>query len=194
MKFHILNSKVKVIEPIIEQDFQAAFALIEENLFKNDYSTMEEMRGASFGELLVAKKDDQVVGMLYMRRPGKIFEEIEDKYFSLKNYNVSKEKIGYIALVSVRKSDQGKGIGTKLLQRALVLQEEWGAKVICVHASKSSPGGASEKLFSKAGFTPMFLHEKPWYEYSIEKGPEGFWCNFCGNPCVCNELEMAKEL
>jgi GNAT superfamily N-acetyltransferase len=106
----------------------------------------------------------------------------------------SKKDLGYIALVSVEKDFQGQSIGKKLVKKALEVQKEWGSKAILVHASKSSGGNASEKLFSFFGFIPIYLHEKPWREYSKEKGPKGFWCNFCGNPCICDELEMVKYL
>lgn len=184
---------IKIIEPILERDFEAAHKLVEENLYKHDLA-VEDLKQASSGELLIAKDGDKVIGLLNMRRPGKIFKELEDKYFHLKELKPFKSETGYIALVTVDKKYQGQGIGKLLVERAIEIQKEWDVSAIIVHASKSSPGNGSEKLFANFGFVPVHLHKQAWHDYSVEKGPEGFWCNFCGNPCKCDELEMVKYL
>lgn len=186
-------SNISIDYPVTEGDLTGAAALVEECLCREE-GCAEDLKKASLGEVLVVKKSDELVGMLSMRRPGKIFDEIEDKYFNLELIKFSKEEIGYIALVVIKKEVQGQGIGKTLVQKAIELQKEWGAKAIIVHASQSSPGKGSEKLFASQGFKPVFLHKAPWHDYSKEQGSEGFWCNFCGNPCNCDELEMVKEL
>lgn len=186
------NKSLKIIEPILESDFDAAQTLIEENLFRFS-GMMAELKRSSNGEILLTKSGDEIVGMLQMRRPGKIFKEIEDKYFDPKNLG-NKDDTGYIALVIVSKKYQGQGIGKKLVEKAIKLQKDWEAQKIIVHASKSSPGNASEKLFAKMGFESGSLHKAPWLEYSKKQGAENFYCNFCGNPCHCDELEMVKYL
>ncbi len=188
-----MNSNIKITNPITQQDYEAALRLIEENLYKWDM-TIEKIQSSAQGELLLAKDNDKVVGMLNMRYPGKIFEEIDDEFFALDKIELEKKDIGYIALVSIRKDFQGKGVGRQLVKKTIKQQKEWGSKAIIVHASKSSPGNASEKLFFSFGFEPIKLHKQPWHEYSQEKGPKGFWCQFCGNPCTCDELEMVKYL
>lgn len=188
-----MTNKFSTNYPVTEKDFHEVFALVEENLFKNDLA-LEEFKKASVGDILIVRNSDRVIGMLHMYRPGKVFEEIEEKYFDPKNISGDKSKIGYIALVSVEKNAQGKGIGKLLVEKALESTREWGAEKVIVHVSKSSPGNASEKLFASFGFVPTKLHKAPWQEYSLRRGPKGFWCNFCGNPCHCDELEMLKDL
>lgn len=186
------HEEIKISEPILESDFQEALKLVEDQLFYFS-EMMADLKGSSSGELLLAKLGGEVVGMLHMRRPGKIFKEIEDKYFDPKNLS-EKDETGYISVVAVAKECQGQGVGKRLVLKALELQKEWGAKKMIVHASKSSPDNSSEKLFSSLGFVAGKLHKAPWAEYSMECGPEKFQCNFCGNPCKCDELEMVKYL
>ena len=186
-------NKITITEPILKAEYKDALRLVEENLLERDL-TLEELENGSAGELLIAKNGKKVVGMLSMRHPGKIFREIEDKYFYLKDVRSPKESIGYIALVSVDKNAQKQGIGKALVTKAIEIQKEWGAEAIIAHASQNSPEHASEKMFAACGFTPTHLHKQPWHDYSLEKGPEGFQCHFCGNPCTCDELEMILYL
>ena len=193
MSNKIFHSRINIIEPILESDFEAAKKLVEDNLYK-DINLQKQLRESSAGEVLVAKIDERVVGMLAMRRPGKVFKEIGDRYFEPENLKIGKDKIGYIALVSVDAEYQGHGIGKKLVARAIVSQKNWNASEIIAHASESSPGNASERLFSSFAFIPTKLHKQPWHDYSLKEGPEVFLCNFCGCPCKCDELEMVKYL
>ncbi len=129
-----------------------------------------------------------------MWRPGTAIQEYDEQYFHLETIKYPKKDLGYISLISVDPNYQGSGIGKKLVEKAIKQQKEWGTKVIIVHVSTSSPGGASEKLFTSFGFVFNYLHKQPWYEYSKREGQEGFSCIFCGNPCTCDELEMVLEL
>lgn len=180
---------ISIAYPTTEKDYADIVSLVESNLYK-EKSLLDEIKEASVGEVMIAKKDGLIVGMLSMRRPGKIFKEIEDKYFDLNALECSKDDTGYIALVAVKKKMHGQGVGKLLVKKAIELQNEWDAKAIVVHASQSSPGHAADRLFSSFGFVPTKLHTAPWHDYSKEAGPDGFWCNFCGNPCKCDELEM----
>lgn len=187
------RAPIQIIEPVLESDYRDAHKLVEDNLFKHDL-TVKDLKKSSSGELLVAKKDSKVLGVLNMRRPGKIFEELPKNHFCLDQISVPKEKIGYIALVSVTKDAQKKGIGKKLIAKGLEYQKKWKAEAVVVHASLSSPGNASEKLFKSFDFHPLKIHKAPWHDYSLKVGKKGFECVFCGNPCVCDELEMVKYL
>jgi|GEM_PF-1663390 len=185
--------KIKLIEPITESDYQGILEVIEENLFKYDL-TLSHLKKACLGELLAAKDGVKVVGVLRMWRPGEVFREHDDKYFNFEKHPYGREHLGYIAIVAVDKEYRGQGIAKKLVKKALKIQKEWETKAVLVHASKGSPQNASEKLFKSLGFESIGLQKSPWLEYSKEKGPEGFWCVFCGNPCKCDQLEMIKEL
>lgn len=187
------NLKIKITEPITSPDYRRALKLVEENLFKYDL-TLLELKKSCLGELLVAKEGDHIIGMLRMWRPGAVFKEHDEKYFYFEKHNCDRRDTGYIALVVVDKDFQGKGVGKKLILSALKIQKNWGAKAVVVHASKNSPGNASEKLFNSLGFESIGLHKAPWLEYSKERGPEGFQCIFCGNPCKCDQLEMIKKI
>ena len=187
------KQSIKIAEPVLERDFESALELVEANLFKYDLS-LDELKSAALGEILVAKKANKVIGMLNMRYPGKIFTEMADDYFCLSRVTCPKSKIGYIALISIDQEFQGQGVGKKMIKKAVTQQKKWGAEAIVVHASQNSPGNGSEKLFASFGFIPTHLHKAPWLEYSKEKGPTKFWCHFCGNPCKCDQLEMVLDL
>lgn len=187
------SPNIKIIESITEKDFLDAIKLIKRNLYSED--TIEgEFRSTSSGELLLAKDRGKIVGVLYQRRPGKIFVDYPDEYFELSKIKAAQKSIGYIAVIAVAKDCQGLGIGKMLLKKALGLQQEFGSGAVVVHCSKNSPGNASEKLFTSFGFKPLKLFVRPWEEISKIRGKEGFACAFCGNPCVCDELEMVKYL
>jgi ribosomal protein S18 acetylase RimI-like enzyme len=149
---------------------------------------------SSSGELFVAKDGNKVVGMIKMLRPGKIFGELPDKHFSLKKIKCQKNEIGYVTLIAIEPKYQGKGIGKKLVEKGLKEQKIFGSKCVLVHAWQGSPGNASEKLFKSLGFEPLKLYKSPWEKHSKVVGPKGYWCPVCGNPCVCDELEMVKYI
>ncbi len=187
------NGLIKISEPITEKDFLGILNLVEENLYKNNLK-ISRLKSLSFGELLIAKDGEKIIGMVETRRPGRVFVELEDKYFSLDKMKIPKNQIGFIPLIAVSPDYQKKGVGKKLLMTALQVQKQWHAVCVGAHIWQNSPGGGSQKLFTKIGFTPLKLHEKPWKEYSEKVGPEGYWCVVCGNPCHCDYLEMMKYL
>jgi ribosomal protein S18 acetylase RimI-like enzyme len=188
----IPNTKVLITEPVLEKDYQEALRLVEANLFKGGLS-LDDLKSASCGELLVAKAGEKVIGMLRMWYPGTAFSVFGENHFFLEKIGVPKRKVGYIALISVSEACQGRGVGKKLVQKAIKYQSAWGARAVIVHASQNSPGNASEKLFAFCGLRPVVLHKAPWLEYSREAGPKKFLCVFCGNPCRCDELEMVLQ-
>ncbi|MEI6498628.1 MAG: GNAT family N-acetyltransferase, partial [bacterium] len=105
-----------------------------------------------------------------------------------------KSEIGFVVLIAVDKHYRRLGIAQKLLNRAIKIQKEVGAKALGVCAWQGSPEGASEKFFAANKFETLQLHKSPWLEESGELGPEGYWCPVCGNPCKCDDLEMMLDL
>lgn len=184
---------IKIIQPVLAIDFEDAFKLFEKTIMKYDIDA-EYLKRSSVGEIFVAKDQDKVVGMIKMRHPGKIFEELDERHFSLKKIKCKKSEIGYVTLIAVEPENQRNGIGKELLKKGIEEQKEFGSKCVVVHAWQGSPGNASQKLFESFGFEPLKMHKSPWKEYSEKKGPKGYWCPVCGNPCVCDELEMVKYL
>ncbi|HOX40800.1 MAG TPA: GNAT family N-acetyltransferase [bacterium] len=184
---------IKICLPVLQQDYEQAHAIIEKTIWRNELP-VEFLQNLSSGEVFVAKSAGRVVGVVQMRRPGKIFEEWDESKFTLSKINVEKGHIGHIGLLAVDPEFQGQGIGKKLIRRALKNLKEWGSKCVTVHVWQSSPGGASEKVFRSLGFEPLTLHKKQLYEHSKKLGPENYWCVVCGNPCKCDELEMVKYL
>jgi len=155
---------------------------------------VQYLQKLSVGEILLAKDDEKVIGMIAQKRPGNIFKEIPDENFDLKSYKLDKKEVGFIILVAVDPKYQGKGIGKSLVAKALRYQKDFGAKAIGVHAWQNSHGNGSQKLFESFGFSALKMHKSPWLAYSKAAGPKGYWCPVCGNPCKCNELEMVKYL
>jgi ribosomal protein S18 acetylase RimI-like enzyme len=188
------NSKIKITEPITEEDFKRASELVEKNIVADTNLSVQYLKKLSVGEIMVAKDEDKVIGMICQKRPGKIFLEFPDKQFNLKKYKFAKKDIGFIILIAVDPKYQGQGIGKKLVTMALKYQKDFGAKAVGVHAWQSSPGNGSQKLFESFGFTHLKMHKSPWLKYSKKAGPKGYWCPVCGNPCKCDELEMVKYL
>lgn len=188
------EGSVNIEFPTTEKDFEDIVLLISSTLVFDKNLHKEYYQSMSSGEILLAKEQDNIVGVLIHRRPGKIFLELPDDLFALDRVRYDKKDIGYIAIVVVEKGQQGKGIGQLLLKEALKYQKEWGSKAVLVHCWQSSPGRASEKLFASFGFEPLKVHKQPWYKYAREAGPKGHFCVACGNPCTCDELEMIKYL
>jgi len=184
---------IKITEPILKQDYLACIALIEDNIVKYD-TKLEWLESFSVGDIQIAKNRDQIVGVIIMRRNGKMFDDYEEKYFDLEHIECPKEKFGYIVYISVKKSFQGQGIGKKLVKTGLKHLKESGCKAVGVHCWQSSPGNASQKIFESLGFIELKLHKSPWLEISKKLGPKEFWCVHCGNPCICDELEMILYL
>jgi ribosomal protein S18 acetylase RimI-like enzyme len=187
------NSKIKITEPVTEEDFVEAEKIIEQNIVKSD-ENLDEIKSLSVGEVLVAKIDNEVVGMISMYRPGKVFKTTQAKYISLDKIKAEKSKIGYIMFLVVSKKHQGKGTGKSLVKAGVKNQKEFGAECVLTDAWQSSPNGASQKLFESLGFEAIKLHKQPWLEESNKAGPKKFTCVVCGNPCKCDELEMVKYL
>ena len=185
--------KIKITEPIAEEDFVEAEKIIEENIVKSD-ENLNELKSLSVGEVLVAKINDEVVGIISMYRSGKVFKTTQAKYISLDKIKAEKSKIGYIMFLAVLKKHQGKGIGKSLAKAGIKKQKEFGAECVLTDAWQSSPNGASQKLFESLGFEAIKLHKQPWLEESKKVGPKKFTCVVCGNPCSCDELEMVKYL
>ena len=188
------SKNVKICEPVDEKNFSESIKLIDENICRDKNFGVDYLKSLSSGEMLVAKNNDRVIGVLAQRRPGKIFNEIADKFFVLDKIAAKKKDIGYIVLVAVDPKNQGMGIGKKLLVSALDLQKKWKAKCVGVHCWQGSPGNSSRKLFENFGFSAIKLHKAPWAEFSQKAGPKDYWCVVCGNPCTCDELEMVISL
>lgn len=188
------NPKIRITEPITDEDFESAAELVEKNIVADTNLGVQYLQKLSVGEILVAKDGDKVVGMISQRRPGNVFNEIPDENFDLKNYKFGKADIGFIILVAVDPKYQGRGIGKQLGAEAMKYQGDFGAKAVGVHAWQNSPGNGSQKLFESLGFLTLKMHKSPWLAYSKKAGPKGYWCPVCGNPCKCDELEMVKYL
>lgn len=185
--------KIKIEEPVTEEDFVEAEKIIEENIVKSD-ENLNELKSLSVGEVLIAKIDNEVVGMISMFRPGKVFKTTQAQFISLDKIKTEKSKIGYIMFLAVSKKHQGKGIGKSLVLAGIKKQQEFGAECVLIDAWQSSPNGASQKLFEGLGFKTIKLHKQPWFEESKKVGLKKFNCVVCGNPCKCDELEMVKYL
>ena len=189
-----MTNKLLITEPILESDFVNVLRIVEENICRDKNFDSDYFKSLSFGEVLLAKFDNEVVGVLTQRRPGRIFQELSDKFFALDQIKSYKSEIGFIVLVSVDPKYQKKNIGKKLVKKALKLQAEWNSKAVGVHSWQASPGGGSQKLFESCGFQALKLHKSPWLEHAKKVGPKGYWCVVCGHPCGCDELEMIKYL
>ena len=152
------------------------------------------MKRSSTGEIFIARDGPMVIGMLKMFRPGKAFSEFPGKYITTRLIKAKKNKIGYIAFVAVEPLYQGHGVGKRLIAQAISTQKIFGADCIVAHAWQGSPGGVSERLFSSYNFESIKMHKSPWKKHSERRGPDGYWCQVCGNPCICDGLEMVRYL
>lgn len=190
----MIENEIKIGFPISEKDYEELILLISKTLVFDKNLTKEYYQSLSVGEILFAQAGGKVIGVIVHRRPGRIFSELPDEHFALNRIKYDKPDLGYVAIIVVDAKVQGKGVGKKLVKEALKYQEEWGSKAVLVHCWQSSPGGASERLFSSLGFEPLKVHKQPWHEYAKEVGPKGHLCVACGNPCICDELEMVKYL
>jgi ribosomal protein S18 acetylase RimI-like enzyme len=186
-----MKTKIRIEEPILKSDFKQALKIIEDTIMRYEVN-LDYLINSSTGELLMAKDGDIVVGVLKQFRPGKVFNIFPEGHFALEKIKCEKEDIGYISIVAINPNLQGRGIGKQLVEKALMLQKDLGSKCVGVHCWQGSPGNGSQKLFESFGFEPLKIHKSPWKEYSKKKGPKGYWCPACGNPCICDELEMVK--
>lgn len=187
------NTKIKIVEPVTEEDFVEAEKIIEENIVISD-ENLNELKSLSVGEVLVAKIGDEVAGVISIYRPGKFLKMIPAQFVSLDKIKAKKSEIGYIMFLAVSKKHQGKGIGKSLAKAGVDKQKEFGAVCVIVHAWQSSPGNRSQKLFESIGFKSIKLHRQTWFDESKKAGPKKFTCVVCGNPCKCDDLEMVKYL
>ncbi len=187
-----MNNKIKIDLPILEKDYKQALKLLHDNIARDSSCGLDYLKSGSEGEVLIAKVGDEIVGVLKQNRPGKIFNELPDEHFDLENTRANKNEIGYISWIAIDQKYQGRGIGKKLVDKALKYQRKW--KAVIVHCWQKSPGNASQKLFEKAGFKTQKMFKSPWHNYSKKAGPENYWCVVCGNPCICDELEMVKYI
>lgn len=183
---------IQIVEPILEKDFRMALKLADKNVVAK-YLTLEALQELPMGELLVAKSEDKVVGMLSMRFPGRVFTEYGEEYFAIDKYKYDKKDVGFIILVATDEKYRRRGIAKKLLKKAIKLQKEAGAKAVGVFAWQGSPENSSEQFFAANGFKNLEMHHSPWLTMSKELGPEGYWCSVCGNPCKCDDLEMMLD-
>ncbi|OQB06233.1 MAG: Acetyltransferase (GNAT) family protein [bacterium ADurb.Bin212] len=188
------NSKIRISLPVTENDFIQANDIINCQVVRDSDWGIDYFKSLSVGEMLIAKIGPDIVGVIVQRYPGRIFEEMEDKYFSLDKIICDKKNYGYVVLIAVHEKYQGMGIGKKLLKKSLIEQKNIGAKAVGVHCWQSSPGNASQKLFESFGFEPLKLHKKTWYEHSKKVGIDNFECTVCGNPCSCDDFEMIKYI
>ncbi|OGD63576.1 hypothetical protein A2215_02860 [Candidatus Berkelbacteria bacterium RIFOXYA2_FULL_43_10] len=182
--------RIKIEMPVSEKDFREASDLCDKNVVFDVDLGVDYYKNFSVGEILIVKDKGRVIAMLVHRRPGRIFDEIPDKHFSLDKYEAEKKDIGYIYIIATDPKYQKRGIGKMLVAEALKYQKVFGSRAISVHCMQSSSGNASEKLFTKMGFAPLKMHKRPWYKHSVRVGPKGYVCANCGNPCVCDDLEM----
>lgn len=185
---------IQINYPILKQDFLQADRIINKQVVRDSDWGIDYLQSLSMGEILLAKIENNVIGVIAQRFSGEIFKEMEDKYFSLEKFICEKCDYGYVVLIAVDKQYQSLGIGKQLLQQALMEQKKFGTKAVGVHCWQSSPSNASQKLFEGFGFKPLKLHIKTWYEHSKRVGVENFECAVCGNPCLCNDLEMIKYI
>lgn len=190
----MINNKIKICYPLLESDFRQALKILHDNIARDSFCGLDYLKSGSEGEVLIAKDGDEIVGVLKQNRPGKIFNELPDEHFDLENTRANKNEIGYISWIAIDQKYQGRGIGKILVDKSLKYQKEWQAKAVVVHCWQGSPGNASQKMFEKVGFKPLKMFKSPWYNHSKETGPENYWCVVCGNPCVCDELEMIKYI
>lgn len=188
----IVNSQIKIIEPILESDFKEALKLIEDNLVV--LLTLDELKKLPVGRLYLAKIEDKIAGVMQINYPGEELHNYKEKCIILDKIKVKRQELASIPVIVVSSEYQKMGIGKRLIKKGLKELENAGAKAVLTHIWMSSPGNASEKLFTSFGFLPIKIHKKIWFENSKKMGPKKYSCAVCGNPCTCDALEMIKYL
>jgi hypothetical protein len=88
------DKKYKIDIPLLESDFRAIVKLVGENVTKDVNCGIDYYKSSSLGEVIIAKNNDQVIGIIKQSRPGKIFEELEDNHFDLDNIKAERETLG----------------------------------------------------------------------------------------------------
>lgn len=99
-------------------------------------------------------------------------------------------RIGLLQSVAVCAPQQGKGIGTSLIEKSLEWFRDNGATCILCIAWTDVAGCHIEGPVRRHGFTTCGDIAEFWKEDSIEKG---YACPSCGNPCSCSARVMFKS-
>ncbi len=127
--------------------------------------------------------DNQLVGFRLAFAAG---QWAPDQWCSPNLWPVLPEKVAYFKCNTVAPSQQGAGIGGKLLQLSITALQQQGAIAGLAHLWQQSPGNAAVKYFSRHGGVLIKEHPDKWRAESLA----GYACVRCGFDCHCSAAEM----
>jgi ribosomal protein S18 acetylase RimI-like enzyme len=93
------------------------------------------------------------------------------------------ENVAYFKSLFVAPKYQGQGWGQKLSQLSLTALQSLGAQAIVTHSWIQSPNNTSNIYLARMGFQTIARHDQFWKEVD-------YICTRCGNPCLCDAMEM----
>ena len=109
-----------------------------------------------------------------------------DQWSSVKQWQVSTDKVCYFKCNTVASDYRGLGIGSKLLKLSITAAQQQGATAGVSHLWRQSPGNSAIKYFTKCGGQLIKNHPDKW----LEDSHNGYNCPLCGFDCHCVAAEM----
>jgi len=108
------------------------------------------------GMLIAADEDDKCIGMAFIE----VRTKPTGQYYQ---YHPRTDKYGYITNVVVDKKWRGKGVGTKLIKKAIEELTKVGIEIIRVNVREDAE--IAKKLYEKLGFKESYIV----MEYEVKK-------------------------
>ena len=102
------------------------------------------------------------------------------------------ESIGFIEAIATNPEYQGKGVGTKLVDKAQTVLKKAGAELVTAMGWKPEEVNIGPTL-TAAGFKDRAEFERFWYKESLEDDAPD--CPGCGKPpCECGAVLFSKAI
>ena len=181
------------IVPLTAQYFEQVIALASE-VHGDNYLDLEKLKAmqlkASKDNLnanFIALEGDNLVGLRLSYSPG---NWPLDKWCTPESWPCKASEMAYFKCIAIDPTQQGNGIGPKLLSASIDTLKLQGAKAGVAHLWRQSPGNGAVKYFKKCGGKLIKEHPNRWRENSIN---DGYVCPVCTELCECSAAEMVIE-
>lgn len=178
MSEHNFGDVLKLSDLIFGKDF----------LTRNDLGKQYSLsKKSNLTNSIITRVENKVVGYQIIFAPGNWNEKTIGMDLQLKKFSFPLEYTAYAKTAIVHPNYQGRGLGSSMLSRGIDIARRQGAKAIISHAWANSPNNAAMKMLEKFGAKVLHVYKKRWHEDSLNNK----WnCSRCGNPCVCDSIEV----
>ncbi len=195
---YILTRRLDVkIRAAGQSDILPVLQLLDQELGE-DWIYADDLKKAIANDMLyVAEHNGNLAGFTLLRllKKDEFIKELKGQKYKLpRDIDMANENetIGFIEAIATDPAYQGKGVGTKLVDKSLTRLKKAGAEMVTAMGWKPEQVNIGPTL-TAAGFKDRAEFERFWYNESLEDDAAD--CPGCGKPpCECGAVLFSKAI